>query len=112
MDCSTNTTGAPGRIRTSDPQIRSLVLYPAELRVREGAEPRHRAPAWQGRTPKVARAQPSVRNRKFALFALLFAYPRMVKTGASLLRAMLRKRPRWTRGRATVWGGKFVESGV
>src|SRR4051812_3207166 len=23
--------GAPGRIRTSDPQIRSLVLYPAEL---------------------------------------------------------------------------------
>ena len=25
-------TGAPGRIRTSDPQIRSLVLYPAELR--------------------------------------------------------------------------------
>src|SRR5688572_26237885 len=30
--------GAPGRIRTSDPQIRSLVLYPAELRARlEGA---------------------------------------------------------------------------
>ena len=27
-------TGAPERIRTSDPQIRSLVLYPAELRVR------------------------------------------------------------------------------
>ena len=26
--------GAPGRIRTSDPQIRSLMLYPAELRVR------------------------------------------------------------------------------
>jgi hypothetical protein len=26
--------GAPGTIRTSDPQIRSLVLYPAELRVR------------------------------------------------------------------------------
>ena len=25
--------GAPGRIRTSDPQIRSLVFYPAELRV-------------------------------------------------------------------------------
>jgi hypothetical protein len=24
--------GAPGRIRTADPQIRSLVLYPAELR--------------------------------------------------------------------------------
>jgi hypothetical protein len=27
-------SGAPGRIRTSDPQIRSLVLYPAELRAR------------------------------------------------------------------------------
>jgi hypothetical protein len=25
-------SGAPGTIRTSDPQIRSLVLYPAELR--------------------------------------------------------------------------------
>jgi hypothetical protein len=25
--------GAPGRIRTHDPQIRSLVLYPAELPV-------------------------------------------------------------------------------
>jgi hypothetical protein len=30
----TRKTGAPERIRTSDPQIRSLVLYPAELRVR------------------------------------------------------------------------------
>src|SRR5262249_5086351 len=28
--------GAPGRIRTHDPQIRSLVLYPAELPVRSG----------------------------------------------------------------------------
>ncbi len=26
--------GAPGTIRTSGPQIRSLVLYPAELRAR------------------------------------------------------------------------------
>src|SRR3546814_14515176 len=31
-------SGAPGAIRTPDPQIRSLVLYPAELRVR-GAVP-------------------------------------------------------------------------
>ena len=33
--------GAPERIRTSDPQIRSLVLYPAELRARgtDGAGP-------------------------------------------------------------------------
>ena len=29
--------GAPGRIRTSGPQIRSLVLYPAELRARSAA---------------------------------------------------------------------------
>ena len=28
--------GAPGRIRTHDPQIRSLVLYPAELPVLTG----------------------------------------------------------------------------
>ena len=28
-------SGAPERIRTSDPQIRSLVLYPAELRAPE-----------------------------------------------------------------------------
>ena len=29
--------GAPGRIRTPDPQIRSLVLYPAELPVQGAA---------------------------------------------------------------------------
>src|SRR5450631_187654 len=29
---STKGNGAPGEIRTPDPQIRSLVLYPAELR--------------------------------------------------------------------------------
>jgi hypothetical protein len=31
--------GAPERIRTSDPQIRSLVLYPAELRAPEKKRP-------------------------------------------------------------------------
>ena len=30
--------GAPEEIRTPDPQIRSLVLYPAELRARASAE--------------------------------------------------------------------------
>jgi hypothetical protein len=30
-------TGAPGKTRTSNPQIRSLVLYPIELRVQSGA---------------------------------------------------------------------------
>ena len=49
--------GAPGRIRTSDPQIRSLMLYPAELRARVStmwmACGRHngrsgsRSPAWR-----------------------------------------------------------------
>jgi hypothetical protein len=37
--------GAPERIRTSDPQIRSLMLYPAELRARDngsGLDGRHR----------------------------------------------------------------------
>ena len=34
--CLKNKAGAPERIRTSDPQIRSLVLYPAELRARNG----------------------------------------------------------------------------
>ena len=35
--------GAPERIRTSDPQIRSLVLYPAELRARACREGCRRA---------------------------------------------------------------------
>ena len=32
--CEIWNNGAPEEIRTPDPQIRSLVLYPAELRVR------------------------------------------------------------------------------
>src|SRR5262245_30529982 len=35
--------GAPEEIRTPDPQIRSLVLYPAELRARAPAECAHEA---------------------------------------------------------------------
>ena len=31
--CNSGSDGAPGKIRTPDPQIRSLVLYPAELPV-------------------------------------------------------------------------------
>ncbi len=31
--CVEKNNGTPGAIRTPDPQIRSLVLYPAELRV-------------------------------------------------------------------------------
>ncbi len=37
--------GAPGAIRTPDPQIRSLVLYPAEPRVRMPQKPRSNTPS-------------------------------------------------------------------
>src|SRR5690348_976326 len=46
------TNGAPEEIRTPDPQIRSLVLYPAELRARieaKGAEPIEDIPQRQAR---------------------------------------------------------------
>ena len=39
--------GAPGTIRTSDPQIRSLMLYPAELRARWRGANRGDIPPWQ-----------------------------------------------------------------
>jgi hypothetical protein len=39
LDDAAEENGAPERIRTSDPQIRSLVLYPAELRARTGSRP-------------------------------------------------------------------------
>ena len=39
--------GAPGTIRTSDPQIRSLMLYPAELRARRGGANRIGSCRWQ-----------------------------------------------------------------
>jgi hypothetical protein len=42
-------TGAPGRIRTSDPQIRSLVLYPAELRAHLRIAREISKPAFGGR---------------------------------------------------------------
>ena len=59
--CSANSArenGAPERIRTSDPQIRSLVLYPAELRAR--GVPRERqgrdiGGGLDARNPKAAR---------------------------------------------------------
>ena len=41
--------GAPERIRTSDPQIRSLVLYPAELRARLAQSRREIVPPHGGR---------------------------------------------------------------
>src|SRR3954447_23887017 len=59
--------GAPEEIRTPDPQIRSLVLYPAELRARfsrafRGARPGH--PACIRKTfSEVAKARHSYRLR-------------------------------------------------
>ncbi len=51
----TDLIGAPGRIRTHDPQIRSLVLYPAELPVpREGAQPMHHAAQRQAMRTRMA----------------------------------------------------------
>jgi hypothetical protein len=42
-------TSAPGRTRTTDTQVRSLVLYPTELRARAGfvAQPAHGKKPWQ-----------------------------------------------------------------
>jgi len=62
--------GAPEEIRTPDPQIRSLVLYPAELRARETAglweKPARdggiaslRGGYWQGFFPLYARCAPA-----------------------------------------------------
>ena len=48
--CSQN--GAPGKIRTPDPQIRSLVLYPAELPV---LRPRPNGLGGSGRSPRSGR---------------------------------------------------------
>src|SRR6202007_3231361 len=48
--------GAPGTIRTSDPQIRSLMLYPAELRARAGASLRGRLALTQPPSPTFAAA--------------------------------------------------------
>src|SRR5436853_6969111 len=49
--------GAPGTIRTSDPQIRSLMLYPAELRARVSLDRDglFRPPAFQNITGNAAK---------------------------------------------------------
>jgi hypothetical protein len=58
--------GAPGTIRTSDPQIRSLMLYPAELRVltimcetHRGAFPSRITPEREWRTRNDSNVRPS-----------------------------------------------------
>src|ERR1700688_2550196 len=52
--------GAPGTIRTSDPQIRSLMLYPAELRARFSQRARTLRSV-------MAAAKPVCRSRKRAI---------------------------------------------
>ena len=64
--------GAPERIRTSDPQIRSLVLYPAELRARRRSCSRQRAEL-QGGAAENFRAR--------ALATLLSPDPAQLRTG-------------------------------
>ena len=60
-------TGAPGRIRTHDPVVRSQVLYPTELRARCGADctcSTHRRPlTCSRRRPAVGRCRQ--RSRRF-----------------------------------------------
>jgi hypothetical protein len=46
--------GAPGETRTPNPQIRSLVLYPIELRAPQGRGCSGRPPGQQGATPSAA----------------------------------------------------------
>ena len=55
FETSAEESGAPERIRTSDPQIRSLVLYPAELRARGGRAHRGKARAAQPRCGRMPR---------------------------------------------------------
>jgi hypothetical protein len=52
--------GALGEIRTPDPQIRSLMLYPAELRAQQGDPIRDR-PASVTTTPPTARPYVAIR---------------------------------------------------
>ena len=51
----TKNNGAPEEIRTPDPQIRSLVLYPAELRVRFEGRNLFRSPPQRQEQPVPAR---------------------------------------------------------
>ena len=76
--------GAPEEIRTPDPQIRSLVLYPAELRARfslafQGARPANAA-CDRDTFRKVAKARHSYRLR-----------PGLARSGKRLLTDDLRR---------------------
>ena len=57
FDWPLDATGAPGRIRTHDPLVRSQVLYPTELRARRAANYSRRPLLRESR--RVARPQPA-----------------------------------------------------
>ncbi len=64
--------GAPGTIRTSDPQIRSLMLYPAELRALGNGAHRWLIPAWQAaKSPKLMREAMEYREVALAVQLLV-----------------------------------------
>ena len=64
-------SGAPGEIRTPDPQIRSLVLYPAELRARCALRGK-----WSGRQGRRDRAHRYRLRPRKARHAYPFTSPR------------------------------------
>jgi hypothetical protein len=72
-ECRIWENGAPGTIRTSDPQIRSLMLYPAELRARAGASIRGRDRPTQPPLPtnEAALRRPAQALRPIAMRALV-----------------------------------------
>ena len=59
-------TGAPEEIRTPDPQIRSLVLYPAELRARAAVTGNNAAQAERMHSYRVASGLASGRQRSIS----------------------------------------------
>ena len=62
----TELNGAPGKIRTPDPQIRSLVLYPAELPAPVART--RREPGWEGGASRGIAAWSAARTREVLLF--------------------------------------------
>src|SRR4051794_27005462 len=71
-------SGAPGKIRTRDPQIRSLVLYPSELPVQpfakgslaESGEPSQANHPWQAAEGPGLRQPPPAETRNLAALSL------------------------------------------
>jgi hypothetical protein len=97
--------GAPERIRTSDPQIRSLVLYPAELRVQRhgGADYRQRAALQEAR--KLVGWTP---ERKHWFAAFISPQRRGKRSGNGAARDTVRAGPRLTVTNADCIAGRVA----